>query len=102
MNHIVIDFIYYISGGGRGFGGGFGGGRGFGGRGRGGDRGRGGRGGRGGGGFNKGMRAFDDFFRLTLSMPEGFPRLCQSVFHGCARPFLLCVLSLEATLEIGF
>ena len=39
---------------------------------------------------------------LTLSMPEGFPRLCQSVFHGCARPFLLCVLSLEATLEIGF
>ena len=28
--------------------------------------------------------------------------MCQSVFHGCARPFLLCILSLEDALEIGF
>ena len=37
---------------------------------------------------------------LTHCVPERFPRLCQSVFH--ARPFLLCVLSLEGALEIGF
>ena len=26
----------------------------------------------------------------------------QSVFHGCAGPFLLCILSLEGALKIGF
>ena len=39
---------------------------------------------------------------FSTVVPERFPRLCQSVFHGCARPFLLCVSSLEGALEIGF